>query len=208
MKIEINTFRDGADPLSLYAHYDGQQEPQPVYVSIDTRDGELTIDYDGTVGNGTTEAIYRGLVRCINVPVIPTAEAANRLLADVAPLAQAWLDAMASDGDHTCLSDPDDCTVRDNADHSWSVLERAVADYGWRESDLVDVYPSDAITNDWIEGYDLAGATDDQIDQWADEILADIASNTTGGVAVCDGLTYWMRGIRDDLTASTNAGGR
>jgi hypothetical protein len=188
MQITVNGYRDDADPLALYAHYAGQFDPQPVYVSIDTRDGELTIDYDGTVGGGTTEAIYRGVVRCLDVGVIPTADGGNGLLASVAPLAQVWLDAYLAGRD-------------ESAGHAWSDLESAVADYNWPERDIVDVWPSDSITSDWISGYDLAGATDEQIEQWADAILAELAANNGGGVAVCDGLVFYMRQVRDEMTA-------
>ena len=106
MKVNV-TELDTADEAVLYCRYEGQSGPQPVVVSLDMRDGELSIDYDGTVGSGTRRAVYDGDIREYFLDVsheaaaahfsVPTATAANALLREIAPLAQRVLDACAAE---------------------------------------------------------------------------------------------------------------
>jgi len=44
----------------LYAHYDGQIQPQPAYAEFDKRTGSLTAGWDGEIGNAVPMDVWEG----------------------------------------------------------------------------------------------------------------------------------------------------
>jgi hypothetical protein len=73
--------------LELYLQYPGEQNPQPCYVQFDPRSEELLAAADGEIGPGQPMAVWYGLV--LRWRILPLREeAANVLLAKVAPLAE------------------------------------------------------------------------------------------------------------------------
>lgn len=185
--VQINPFNDNADPASLWQHYSGQQTHQDVFISLDTRDGELTADYNGEVGNAVPAAVWHGQVRRYELDVIPTAAGANRLLARLAPLAQRILDAW----------DAGDGAAVDAAEDEMRVAVRDIPD-----RDCIDVWSVDALC--YPEVYDdiTADMGDDDITAYAADLLRDMASDYgTGGYAVCDGLVEALTEERDSKRA-------
>ncbi|MCB1290775.1 MAG: hypothetical protein KDB45_04495 [Mycobacterium sp.] len=200
--IAINPFTTDAASDSLWHHYDGQQAAQPVYLSLDLRDGEWTADYDGTVGPGATFAIHYGLVRIYSLPAIPTVEAANRLLADLAPLAQQVYDHSTITVDYRTGNEVGG--VDDAGREAEERIIEALAEFGGDDADIVSEWSIDVIDSG---GYGVAAdSTDEQIAAIANEILSDLAANNGGAVAVCPGLVHYLTGIRDEL-AGGRAGG-
>jgi hypothetical protein len=82
----------------LFVQYQGQSQPQPVHVSLDCRTGELSAEYDPEIGGSRPMDVHHGHVCRWRIPVL-TAEAANALLADLAPIAQRVVDGYSSEWD-------------------------------------------------------------------------------------------------------------
>lgn len=89
---------DEADPTAIYRHYQGEQSPQPCHIELDLRDGELSADYDAEIGNAVPMSVWHGIVRRWGIPCV-TAESANQLMRDIAPLAQRVLDGATIEWD-------------------------------------------------------------------------------------------------------------
>src|SRR5690606_32925100 len=49
------------DRFPVYAKYDGQPHPQPAYLELNTRTGELTAAYSGEIGNAVPMTVYHGI---------------------------------------------------------------------------------------------------------------------------------------------------
>jgi len=199
MMTTINYFPDDEVPDALYWHYSGQHQRQPVYLWVDTRDGEIGIDYQASIG-GVPEAIYDGTIRTVELPVVPTPAGANAILDRIQPAVEAWYGAWQAVTELHCP-----ICRRDGADETaWTDLVNTLQDDDWYDlGDLIAIWPDDAITDDWIDGYTLAGATDDDIDRYAADILDTLACEQGYGHAVCDGLVSYMRQVRDEQTAVT-----
>jgi hypothetical protein len=205
-----------ATPADLYwHHYDGQREHQPVILSLDLRDGELLVDFDGRIGSGTPTDVYYGRVLWFTLPYIPTPAAANALLDRVTPKAQAILDAIAASANEGDDDDEpsgiwneaswDESQLDAHADPS-GTARAALQEYldqgaGFNDADIVAVWDIDGIDCSWADDV-TADMDDDRIDALAGEILSELASNGGHGAAVCSGLTYWLRANRDELRSS------
>ena len=81
----------------LFAHYGGQVTAQPTYVEIDLESGNLSADYSGDVGGGVPARVWEGDVARFDISPILTAAEINRLLDEIAPIAQEWIDAIQGD---------------------------------------------------------------------------------------------------------------
>ena len=82
--IQIDTI--GA--TDLHVRYPRQSDAQDCYVEIDTRgEGRLSASANGEIGNAIPFAVYHGLVLRFSIPAL-RGEAANVLLAEIAPLAE------------------------------------------------------------------------------------------------------------------------
>lgn len=102
-----------AEPDWLYCHYDGQHEPQPVYLSLDIRDGRATLDYNANIGGGSSMDEHHGLIRGWGVAHPLTPQQALDMLESVRPLLQRVLDTTEEvwDGNNyvgRSTLDPDD----------------------------------------------------------------------------------------------------
>jgi antitoxin (DNA-binding transcriptional repressor) of toxin-antitoxin stability system len=76
---------------SLLHVYPRQSEPQDCFISLDTRDGELTADWNPEIGNAVPSDVYHGFVRRYPIPVLQPATV-NALMESIAPLAQRVID--------------------------------------------------------------------------------------------------------------------
>jgi len=174
--ININPLT-ATNQAALWQHYSGQQEAQPVFLALDLRDGEWTADYNPEIGGAVPAAVFYGKVLRFRLPIIPTVDAANRLLAELAPLAQELLD-----GDH------------DAENKIYEFIEDS-----WADEDIVAMWPIEAINIDAAEYGITADSADEQLEAISEEILSALAFDNGNKVAVCDGLAEYLTGLRDDL---------
>lgn len=70
----------------VYAQYPQQFNPQPAFISLDTRDGEIDADYSGEIGNAVPVNVWDGTVLRFPIPAMTTTseieEAITEHLAD------------------------------------------------------------------------------------------------------------------------------
>lgn len=195
--IHLNT----NDPAQLHCQYPGEMTPQVVCISLDLEDGDFDIAYDPNVGGGRSAREFHGIVQRWVLESTPTASAANDLLDELTPAAQAMLNTATVEFDGSNwvgrCDDPDDLAgqIEDLDDGSLPVVE-----------------VHDAA--DWIEDIDeelaavgrsiTADTSDDEINTIADEIESAARSQCSGGgnaedYMIIEGLGEYLTEHRDNL---------
>lgn len=196
------------DPTELFRHYQGQSEPQGAYIELDTQDGTLHATYNSEIGNAVPFSVYHGLDRQYGIPIL-TADAANRVMQEIAPLADRIIAGTKAewDGNNTVAILDDDALAAEeeleehlglpSQDHGY----RGGPNQGFPESDLVGVWDIDGATNGLeVDEYGItADTTDTRLDEIEKEILSDLVACGESPVAVCHGLDDYLRELRDDL---------
>lgn len=196
------------DLTELYRHYDGQSEPQPAYIELDTQAGTLYADYNAEIGNAIPFSVYHGLDRRYGIPVL-TGEAANRVMQEIAPLAERIVAGTEAvwDGSNTVAELSDDALAAEEELEAHLGLPSQEYGYtagpnqGFDESDLVAVWDIEGATNGCeVDEYDItADTTDDRLNEIEQEILSDLAACNGASVAVCHGLDDYLSNLRDEL---------
>lgn len=192
----------------LHRHYAGEEHPQPCYIELDTRDGEMLATWDHAVdGGGVPAPVVHGLVRRWGIPIL-TAEAANRIMHELHPYAerivadsaQVWDgsnhiaqlgdDAHAAEAEiRRMLGDDEDC-------------EPSIYDPG---ADTVTAWDADgAIYGDEVAEYGITSQTsDERLDEICESIRAQLAEvSETGAVILDDSVRDHLYELRDELAES------
>jgi hypothetical protein len=194
------------DPAGLWRHYDGQTERQSCYIELGLKDGVLLADWDAIVGSGTPSGVYHGFDRRWGIPCL-TADAANRVLWRIAPLA----DRMLADWEEQWDGNNMVAVLGEDAQAAEEEIEELLGlptegnlyeqepDQGFDESDLVAVWGIDGVTNSCeASEYGItADTTDERLGEIEQEILSDLGGPS--GVAVCHGLYDYLRELRDRM---------
>lgn len=198
------------EPAELYRLYEGAFAPQPVYVVFDLRTGELYADYDPEAQpGGTPVEVYNGFVRRYPIPAL-TGAAANRLLAELRPLATSML------ADWERVWDGHNMVARlgpaaEDAE-AWIGARLHLDDddesQGFAEADIVQGVDAGYVVDD--SDIDYYGITADTGDARLTEIAADITAKLAGdadppAAVVVHGLDGHLKLIRDDLAAAAGA---
>jgi hypothetical protein len=76
----------------LFAHYDGQSEPQPAFISLDLTTGEVDADYSGELGSARPADVFHGIKRRYPVRCDLTLDQVTTLLTDILPTLQRVLE--------------------------------------------------------------------------------------------------------------------
>lgn len=79
------TYLDERGQGALCHKFDGQSSPQGCYIELDTDNGTMNADYNSGIGNAVPQAVYDGVVRRYEMPLL-SAESANDLMNEIAPL--------------------------------------------------------------------------------------------------------------------------
>ncbi|MHA4818764.1 hypothetical protein ACXZ65_30955 [Streptomyces aculeolatus] len=200
---------DCADPTELYCHYEGQSETQPAYIELDLRKGTLLADYNAEIGNAIPFSVHHGFNRRYSIPVL-TAAAANRVMREIAPLANriladwdaAWDERrgnmVAELGDDAQAAE---AGIQEHLGLSLGYGDHGFESQGFDDDDVVAEWDIDGATNgSEVEEY---GITVDTTDERLGEIEADITRQLAdcgpGSVAVVYGLDDHLKALRDDL---------
>ncbi|MGW3563518.1 helix-turn-helix domain-containing protein [Streptomyces sp. NPDC000941] len=194
-------------PTELYRHYDGQSEAQPAYIELDVREGTLLADYNAEVGNAVPFSVFHGFERRYGIPVLH-AEAANRVMKELAPLAERILADWEEEWDERRGNKVavlgDDAQEAEEEIRERLGLNLAYGDIdsdtqGFDPEDLVTEWDVDgAVTGHEVEEYDItADTTDARLDEIEDEILESLAEGPD--VPVCHGLDDYLRQLRNEL---------
>ena len=121
----------------LYCAYPGQTSPQDCYVELDPKTGALTASYNGEIGNAVPMLVWHNRIFRWAIPCL-TADVANSLLEEIAPLCQQICDGYSEEWDGSNLVGKIDADATE--------AHRAVAeacDRGWDEHELVQIYSAD-----------------------------------------------------------------
>ncbi|MCX4451625.1 hypothetical protein [Streptomyces sp. NBC_01789] len=195
-------------PTELFRHYDGQSEAQAAYIELDLRDGQLLADYNGEIGNGVPFSVYHGFQRRWSIPVL-TADAANRIMREIAPLAARMLadwEEVWDGNNHIARLGEDALAADDEIDDLLGL--RPPYRRPFEEADLVGQWDLDGATNGCeADEYSITATTSDKrLQEIEQEILQDLAGCGDSPVAVCDGLGAYLKDLReqaaDDLPES------
>lgn len=182
-------------PTALYRRYDGQSNPQPAYIEIDVREVTIGADYNSEIGNAVPFTVAHGFERRYTIPVL-TADAANTLLAELAPLAERISHGFTAEWDgnnHAAILD-------DDAQAAEAELSEALRDREFGPDELIAEWGIEgAVNGAEAEEYGItADTTDERLDEIEAEILAGLADISESGVAVCPELHGYLRQLRDD----------
>lgn len=193
-------------PAALWRHYDGQSERQPCHIELDLANGTLLADYNANIGSGVPATMYHGIDRWYRIPCL-TAEAANRVMVEIAPLADRILadSEVEWDGNnHVGVLGEDGKAAEEELEEHLGLptegnLYAREPGQGFDVSDLVDIWDISGATNGCeVSEYDItADTTDERLDEIEAEILKDLSGPS--GVTVCHGLSSYLRELRDDL---------
>lgn len=194
-------------PAGLHRHYDGQSEPQPCYLELDLREGTLRADWNAEVGNAVPFSVHYGLERRYPIPVL-TAEAANRVMHELRPLAERILADWEEhwDGSNTTARLGNDARAAEQEITERLGLDLGYGDIGadtqgFEEDDLVAVWDIDgAVNGSEVDDHGItADTSDERLEEIAAEITASLAEVSASGVAVVHGLDTYLAGLRDEL---------
>jgi hypothetical protein len=199
VKVKVK-FLDGGDVSVLYCHYLGQTEPQPCFIALDLEDGELWADYDANIGNGVPMAVFHG--RTLRYPISHlTANAANDLLDEAAPLAQEIIDGASIEWDgenHVGV-------LAEGASRAHEDLIELCADRLFEERDVI----TEMDAGDWWpDGSESAvrelgitvETTDEEIAGMAEKAEEEaLYGQPSGGPVMLIGMDRYLTTLRDDL---------
>lgn len=85
-----------AKRFPVYAQYRGQCTPQPAYLELDIRDGSLTADYSGEIGNAVPSDVWHSLIVRFRIDPLTKADQIETIINDNKDLFQAILDGSES----------------------------------------------------------------------------------------------------------------
>ncbi|MEU1071957.1 MULTISPECIES: hypothetical protein [unclassified Streptomyces] len=198
---------DCTTPAKLFHQYPDEFKPQPAYIELDLRAGTLLADYDSEIGNAVPFSVHHGFERRYTIPVL-TAEAANRVMREIAPLA----DRILADWDDRWDGNNTVAVLGKDAQAAEEEIEEALGlnlgygnddNQGFADSDLVAAWDIDGAINGLeAEEYDItAETTDERLDEIEAEILTGLASCGDSDVVVCSALSGYLRGLRDQAIA-------
>ncbi|RZD62941.1 hypothetical protein C0Q58_14470 [Streptomyces albidoflavus] len=182
----------------LFHQFKGEHERQSAYIELDLRNETLLASYDGVVGSGSPFSVAHGFERRYVVPLL-TGEAANRLMDEIAPLASRvvadWEEHW--DGSNFVAVLGEDATA---AEAEMEELLSAETDGGSTDSLVAEWDLDGAVNGNEVAEFGItADTTDARLDEVEAEILAGLARCSEASVAVCDGLSGHLRGLRDEL---------
>jgi hypothetical protein len=144
----------------LHSHYDSQYQAQPIFLFLDTRDGEVRVEVEETIGNGCSPDVFKGVVKFWSLPLrAMTSTAAHTLMTTVAPELQAVLDADGDDeADGEVVARAMDAVERAiELNFDYSDTEDIIVDVDYWADDIRDrrlVYPgvdAEKLADEWIE---------------------------------------------------------
>lgn len=184
----------------LYRRYPGQTSPQGCYVELDCRTGELSAATNAELGSAVPSAVWHG--HCVRWPILPLkALAAERLLQELAPLAQRVVDG------YECVWDGSNHVAHRTHDAREAIQEITGVCGARSEDEESCLRVWDA--GDWLHAIGsradqrqvlgvTAATTDAELEALAESLKGDAAAE---GVDVLEGVQRYLEGLRKDALA-------
>ncbi|MFF7335393.1 hypothetical protein [Streptomyces sp. NPDC008150] len=191
------------EPTELFRQYHGQNEPQPAYIQLDTEAGTLHADYDAEIGNAVPASVWHGIDRRYRIPIL-TADAANRVMEEIAPLADRIVAGTTTEWDgnnHVAVMDDDAIAAEEELEEALGNGPSSRGASVFSESDVVAVWDIDgAVNGSEADDYDITpDTTDERLEEIANDILSNLADCAESDVAVCDGLLPYLKEKRQEV---------
>lgn len=192
---------DCTEPTELYRHYDRESKPQDAFIQLDLRAGVMFADWDPEIGNGRPLSVYHGFKRHYRIPLL-TAEAANRIMQQIAPLASRILadwEEVWDGNNHVAILGEDALAAEEEIERMLDPSDPHATLFD--PSDLIAIWDvGTAVNGSEITEYGISAETsDERLKEIEEEILGDLAAASPSGVAVCHGLDEYLRGLRNEL---------
>lgn len=185
-----------SDPAELLLLQEGFAGAYPTYLMLDFDTAVLTAAYHD--GVALPSYVRRGMGLWVPIPCL-TADAANVLLAQVAPIAQRILDGHTGEGGRGRLDTAASVAAQELRDHVHGVA--------WRPEDLVHIRRADSwLTKEdltvWVSRTGLsADSTKDELKAIGELLIRDFEQVAAAepGVSVLVGVAGVLQDFRDDL---------
>lgn len=168
----------------------------PTYLEVDLPGREVSVGYQ--VGSGTPGRVWHGYTRRYDIPLL-TADAVNRLMEKIAPLAEQmcddWSEEIGRGGRAEAVLGADGRAAEDE------LVATLPGDEDVDPEDLVDVWDAAALfVGNETEEYGITAETsDEELEQIAEKMLDQVRSSSASGVVVAPGLTEYLRDLRAEM---------
>jgi hypothetical protein len=186
----------------LHCHHANQHQAQDVYLDLDLRDGVLAARARAEINGGIPHDVFHGFRRQYTIPVL-TAEAANRVMAEIAPWAQRLVDDWEKGFD-----DRGDNLVADLGEDALAAEELILRhlEQDFAESDLVSVWDLDAgvLNGEEVEYYGITAETgEERLEEIAADITSQLAAGDPSPVVIVPDLLDHLYELRDACVTSS-----
>lgn len=168
----------------------------PTYLEVDLPGREVSVGYQ--VGSGTPGRVWHGYTRRYDIPLL-TADAVNRLMEKIAPLAEQmcddWSEEIGRGGRAEAVLGADGRAAEDE------LVATLPGDEDVDPADLVDVWDAAGLfVGNETEEYGITAETsDEELEQIAIQMLDEVRSSSASGVVVAPGLEEYLRDLRDEM---------
>lgn len=168
----------------------------PTYLEVDLPGREVSVGYQ--VGSGTPGRVWHGYTRRYDIPLL-TADAVNRLMEKIAPLAEQmcddWSEEIGRGGRAEAVLGADGRAAEDE------LVATLPGDEDVDPADLVDVWDAAGLfVGNETEEYGITAETsDEELEQIAEKMLDQVRSSSASGVVVAPGLTEYLRDLRAEM---------
>lgn len=193
MEVTVNKL-DESEPHQLYHRYPGQTNPQGCYIELDTRTGEWTADYNAEIGNAVPMDVWHSRTLRFRLGAVPNAAHANRLLEELAPLAQRILDGASVEWDGSNLVG----RFTADAQAAENEIDEILDSIEWQYEE-----PCERLDGEWFWDamhQEVTGAmTDEEIEAMVDATIDNTRDEAPNAVIDRDSIVGMYRDRRDEL---------
>lgn len=168
----------------------------PTYVDVDLTSREISAGYHA--GNGTPGQVWNGFIRRYDIPLL-TADAVNRLMERVAPLAERMCDDWREETGRGGRAEA--VLGADGRAAEAELIAALPGDEDVDPADLVDVWEASLMfVGNEVDEYGITERTsDEELEQIAEKMLDEVRSSSASGVVVAPGLEEYLRDLRDEM---------
>lgn len=181
-------------PAELF--FEMESGAAPTYLEVDLTSREISVDYQAS--SGTPGRVWHGFIRRFDIPLL-TATAANRLMEQIAPLAERmcndWSEEIGRGGRAEAVLGADGRAAEAE------LIAALPGDEDVDPADLVDVWDAaNLFIGNEVDEYGITERTsDEELEQIAEQMLEQVRSSSASGVVVAPGLEDYLRDLRAEL---------
>jgi hypothetical protein len=168
----------------------------PTYVDVDLTSREISAGYHAA--SGTPGRVWHGFIRRYDIPLL-TADAANRLMERIVPLAERmcddWSEEIGRGGRAEAVLGADGRAAE--AELIATLPDENTVD----PASTIDVWDAaNLFIGNEVDEYGITADTSDaELEQIAEQMLDEVRSSSASGVVVAPGLEEYLRDLRDEM---------